>query len=196
MYAINAKAEDTSTQEMMRGPMMQALLEDRFKLKLRRETRKVPVYELIPAKNASKLRQHAQGNCTTFDPANRPAAPGPGEKPLCNSTSIGRNGNVITVSGDWLRADTFASGLYGIGALDRPVVNKTGLKDLFDLHLEFMGAFSVGGAAQTGAAPAADDSALPSIFTAVEEQLGLRLEPSKGPQEFLIVETVERPTEN
>lgn len=191
MYVINARAEDTATQEMMLGPMMQTLLEDRFKLKLHRETRQVPVYDLIAAKNASTLRQHAQGNCTTFDPANRPASPGPGEKPLCESTSIGRNGNTVTVKGDWLPTDTFASGLYGIGALDRPVVNKTGLKDLFNLHLEFAGTFIA-----SAAAPAADDSTLPSIFTALEEQLGLRLDPSKGSQEFLIIESVERPSEN
>jgi uncharacterized protein (TIGR03435 family) len=66
LYAINAKTTEPTAQEMMRGPMMQVLLEDRFKLKLHREVRQVPVYELT-VKNTSRLAAHQQGNCTPFE---------------------------------------------------------------------------------------------------------------------------------
>jgi uncharacterized protein (TIGR03435 family) len=81
-----------------------------------------------------------------------------------------------------------------LSVLDRPVVDKTGIAGLFDFQLEF---------APDEATPAlprlktlADSAGGPSIFTAMQEQLGLKLEPAKGPGEFLIIDSVERPTEN
>ncbi len=76
--------------------------------------------------------------------------------------------------------------------LDRPVIDKTGVNARFDIHLEF---------APLRALPGADpailaDDAGPSIFTALQEQLGLKLEPAKGPRDFLVIDHVERPSEN
>ncbi len=71
--------------------------------------------------------------------------------------------------------------------LDRPVVNRTGLTGMFDVHLEFFPPESA--AADTPGAGA-------SIFTAIEEQLGLKLEATKGPYNVLVVDSIERPTEN
>ena len=73
-------------------------------------------------------------------------------------------------------------------ALDRTVINKTGLTGAFDFHLEW--------APQHTSDVPADDSAAPSIFTAVQEQLGLRLEAAKGPVEFLVIDHAEKPSEN
>ena len=64
-YTIDAKPETPQTMPMMRGPMMQALLEDRFQLKLHRETREVPVYALTVAKNGAKLAAPEKGKCMT-----------------------------------------------------------------------------------------------------------------------------------
>lgn len=100
--------------------------------------------------------------------------------------------------------DDFST-LLGV-SLDHPVINKTGITGVFDIYLEFAideitpnflpgGPFDPpgGGAAATTADPA---GAAPSIFTAIQEQLGLRLEPAKGLGEFLVIDSVERPSEN
>ena len=78
--------------------------------------------------------------------------------------------------------------------LERPVVNKTRIPGMFDLHLEF----SPEGTALAAdpAVAVLDPPAAPSIFTALQEQLGLRLEPAKGPGEFLVIDHVEKPSEN
>jgi uncharacterized protein (TIGR03435 family) len=85
-------------------------------------------------------------------------------------------------------------------ALDRPVVNKTGIAGLFAMHLEFEPGpesprFAGRGRGAEPAAESADKNTGPSIFTVLQEQ-GLKLEPAKGPKEFLVVEHVEKPTEN
>jgi uncharacterized protein (TIGR03435 family) len=90
-----------------------------------------------------------------------------------------------------LPLDTLATGLYGIGAVDRPVVNKTGFARIYDLHLQFASLSPPPGAI---AQPGADDAGLPSVFTALEEELGLKLGPAKGLQEFLVVDSIERPS--
>ena len=71
-----------------------------------------------------------------------------------------------------------------LGASGRPVIDKTGIKEKFDFHLEF----APGGAD-------ASDAAVPSIFSALGK-LGLRLEPVKGPREFLVIDHVEKPSDN
>jgi uncharacterized protein (TIGR03435 family) len=167
--------------------MMQALLEDRFKLKLHRETREVPVYALVVAKSDSKLRQFEERTCTPPDPSKQPSE----QKPtVCKGSSISGTPRSFVV--DWMggNLDLLSSGLYGIEATDRrPIINRTGITGAFTFRLEFARLLP----AQGGAA---DDPSLPSIFTALEEKLGLKLEPSKGPQEFLVIDNLERPTEN
>ena len=91
-YQITAKAEGTPGQEMMRGPMLQALLQDRFKLKIRRESREVPVYNLTVAKNGPKLQPSAAGSCVAleaFDFTKEPA-PGQGPPPICAFRMLSR----------------------------------------------------------------------------------------------------------
>jgi uncharacterized protein (TIGR03435 family) len=88
--------------------------------------------------------------------------------------------------------------------LDRRVVDKTGLTGLYNFKLEFgldhvSSPFTPPVAWQErtgGAMPLEDPSGGPSILTAIQEQLGLKLEPAKGPGDFLVIESVERPTEN
>ena len=74
-YTIDARAAGPESIAMMRGPMMQALLEDRFKLKIHREDREVPVYELTLAKGRSKLRRAKEGSCIPQDRREPTAVP-------------------------------------------------------------------------------------------------------------------------
>ena len=87
-----------------------------------------------------------------------------------------------------------AAALAQFGNLGRQVIDRTGLTGNFDVHLEYAPDEGLGGG-PPGQGPSAD-SAGPSIFTAIQEQLGLKLEPSRAPVETLIVDHVERPTEN
>jgi bla regulator protein BlaR1 len=123
-YQITAKAEGAPGQSMMRGPMLQALLEDRFKLKLRRDTREVPVYSLTVAKNGPKLQPFQEGSCVVLDFSKPPALPGPGEKfpVLCNMRMLKTAKPILTWQVHGATLDEFSGEL---GAdLDRIVINK------------------------------------------------------------------------
>jgi uncharacterized protein (TIGR03435 family) len=187
-YLINAKAEGTPNPEMMMGPMMQVLLEDRFKLKIRRETREVPVYALTVAKAGPKL-QRVKGSCAPFS-APRPLKP---DQADCGPQGVGRKGPNMTWGfiGD---ADEFSKILFSW--TDRPVVNKTGITGLSNFHLEFAPDETTRGFGVPGGTLPDDPSGGTSIFTAVQEQLGLKLEPTRGPGERLVIDHLERPSQN
>lgn len=200
LYTIEAEADGAPNEDVMRGPMMQALLEDRFRLKIHRETRDIPVYVLSVAKGGPKLRPFVEGSCTEHVPG--AARPEPGEKPWCGTGGMRtvRNGRNVTwdeVGASFLNFSVF----FGI-VLDRPLIDKTGITGTFDFHLEFAPDETTAGVAS----PFAPDGSLsgapsdpaggPSIFTAFQEQLGLKLEAGKGPSEVLVIDHVERPSEN
>jgi uncharacterized protein (TIGR03435 family) len=73
--------------------------------------------------------------------------------------------------------------------LDRPVLDRTSITGLFDIHLEFSGL-------ENSAAPGGADDTAPSVFTAVQEQLGLKLSPDRGPVEVLVIDHVKKPSAN
>jgi uncharacterized protein (TIGR03435 family) len=75
--------------------------------------------------------------------------------------------------------------------MDRPVINRTGVAGLFDIHLEF-----APGTTSPDDAAAASDAAGPSIFTALQQQLGLKLEAARGPGEFVVIDHIEKPSGN
>jgi uncharacterized protein (TIGR03435 family) len=196
-WQISAKTEGNVSQEMMRGPMLQTLLEDRFRLKVHRETRQVPVYALIAAKGGPKLRQFEKGNCIPIDPMKVPAPPPPGQavaatpgQRYCGSRLAERKGSNVKLGFTGTSLDTFAKLLSSM--MDRPVIDKTGILELFDFELEFAPDETTPG---SPALPSNDPDRGPSILTAVQ-QLGLKLDPTKGPGEFLVVDHVERPSEN
>ena len=88
--------------------------------------------------------------------------------------------------------DSFALWITRAGGFDGPVLNKTGLTGYFHFHLEFLSNRKPGDPGFT----ATDDPPFPSIFTAMQEQLGLKVEAGKGPREFLVVDRLEKPAEN
>jgi uncharacterized protein (TIGR03435 family) len=201
-YTINARAEGTPSEGMMFGPMLQTLLEDRLKLRIHRESTEVPVYSLTIVKSGLKLQRAEEGSCTPRDLTKSPQPRlEPGQKPFCGTARlVRRNGPNFTWEVYAMNLDEFSKWLNL--SLDRLVIDKTGITGRFDFHLEFAsdettpGLLPGGGdpGGTPGAAPL--DPAGPSIFTALQQQLGLKLEPAKGPGESLVIDHVERPSKN
>lgn len=192
-YSINAKADGDPSPEAMQGPMLQALLEDRFRLKIRREARSESVYTLIVGKGGARL-QPAKEGCTPIDKTKAPIPIRPGEKLLCGNSKSGLvvKGSNLMLDSHRLSLDEFSKSLASI--LGRPVVNRTGITGEFDFDLEFLPDESLAGL-HFHLSPA-DGPDAPSIFTAVQEQLGLKLESTQGAGEILVIDHIERPSEN
>jgi uncharacterized protein (TIGR03435 family) len=184
-YTIDAKADGPAGQETLMGPMLQALLEDRFRLKVHRETKEVPTYDLVVAKNGPKLKPF-DGTCTPIDWSRPPQdAPPPKGAADCRNSASGTRSH-WTATWHGIGIDDFIVAAFGGAVSGRPVINKTGLGGLFDIHLEF---------AREDILDAPD--AAPSIFDALPEQLGLKLVPSTGPAGVsLVIDHVEKPSEN
>jgi uncharacterized protein (TIGR03435 family) len=187
-FAIDAKSDGHPSIVMMQGPMMQAILEDRFKLKIHRETRQGPVYELALGKGSPKLKPLQDGSCT---PAvvGRPLPPLPSGQRLCRNM-VSPRGSVDFEGGTL----SMFVGLLGM-ALDRP---ETGITDYFEIHLKFSPDDSAPLPPSTAdpGSPAVGAADAPGIFQAIQEQLGLRLVPAKGPVDVLVIDHIEKPSGN
>ena len=189
-YEINAKAEGNPSKEMMFGPMMQALLEDRFQLKIHRQTKEGPVYFLTVARGRPKLQPFTEGSCTLYFGFPRPPL-APGQK-YCEMTISGLK---PSVQADGATLDEFSKLLRLV--VGRPVIDKTGISGQFNLLVKFSRAGTELGSTLNGQPlPAADPTGPPSIFTAIQEQLGLKLESGRGPVDMLVVDHIEKPSEN
>jgi len=169
--------------------MLRALLEQRFQLKVHRETRDLPVYEMMIVK-AGKLKHAA---CTVFDPDNPlPSVPGQTPPDYCGGSRLGRKGVDWTLDGTAMKLKELADTLsWLIGG--RTIVDKTGFTGTFDAHLRWTPSIGEFGAGQ---APSSPDDNNESIFTVLREQLGLELKPGRGPVEVLVVDRVEKPSPN
>ena len=194
LYSIEATADGNPSQEMMHGPMLQVLLEDRFKLKIHREAREVPVYELTVAEGGAKLQPAEPGSCVAVPMMTFPLPAPPSGQKYCRNMAGGPTPGVNVESGN---LDEICKLLTLV--LDRPVVDKTGISGSFVFRLEF-GIDQSTPRYLPGAdlARFADRSraGLPSIFTAMPQQFGLRLEATKGSREFLVIDNVERAAGN
>jgi uncharacterized protein (TIGR03435 family) len=146
-------------------PMLQSLLADRFQLKIHRELRQLPVYNLLVAKGGPKIKL---------------------------STKAGVGGSGMSngyISGDGVPVSTLAFNLSN--EIDRQVIDKTGLTGNYDFKLTWT-------PDEMKAAPdssASSDSG-PSVFAAIQEQLGLKLEPAKGSVDVYVIDHIEKPSEN
>jgi uncharacterized protein (TIGR03435 family) len=166
------------------------LLADRFKLVVRRETRELDIYALSmarPGGKPGKALKPASGDCSPEAFAARRGGPPPaGPPPVCGIQSMmGR----IRFGGYPL--SLFASNISG--QVGRFVVDRTGLTGNWDFELVFTPEGR--GTAPSGVdVPVPIDAAAPSLFTAVQEQLGLKFEPTKGPVEVLVIDSVQQPT--
>jgi uncharacterized protein (TIGR03435 family) len=183
--------------------MWQTLLADRFKLRVHREIRELPIYVMTTAAGGLRLPAPPKDlGCVSF-PAGTPPHPVPG-KVDCGYVSgpgYGFSGNAsgeLGMRGRKVRLADLISELALI--LDRPISDGTGFTGEFDVNLNFAPDQALQGfAVALGSSPAArpsTDGSLPNIFGALEQQLGLKLTPGKGPVEVLVIDHAERPAEN
>jgi uncharacterized protein (TIGR03435 family) len=173
-FDIEAKSE-TAASEVQIKLMLRALLEDRFKLAVHYETKELPVYTLVVARKGPKLRVTKATEEMTLRVS--PGQVTAQREPLSAFIQV-------------LRGNSFFASV-----LDRPVLDRTGLSGDYTFTLVWAPDDSQygGRGAGRGDAPRSDSS----FFTAIQEQLGLRLEPQKGPVEILVVDHAESvPTEN
>jgi uncharacterized protein (TIGR03435 family) len=146
--------------------MIKTLLADRFQLKFHMETKQLPVYELVVGKRGAKLTEDKS-----------------------ESIEVGMRNLRGELQGDKATMPMLAGSLTRV--LQRQVLDKTGLKGAYTFRLQFL----------PDQKPPGPDEALPSndgtsIFTALQEQLGLNLRATKGPVEVLVIDQVERPSGN
>jgi uncharacterized protein (TIGR03435 family) len=172
-YDIAVKTANTKRTDLDEEKLMvRELLADRFQLTTHHETKQMRVYLLVVGKSGPKLTPHNDGT-------------GARTRKGCGY-----------LAGTRLTMDVFATVLSR--DLETDVVNRTGLPGKYDFQLGWtpdsgpcrVAADSLGGSA------ASDPSGLPSFYTALQQQLGLKLEPAKGSVEMLIIDRVERPSEN
>ena len=175
--ALLAKLPDDQAR-LEKRHMLQALLADRLQLKTHWETRPGSVFNLTLAKGGSKLQP------TKVDPAEPadPSEPAPVANALGPEVHAGgsREGRVIECRRFTMRSITAMLGTQ----LQAPVVDRTGLTGTFDFTIQF------------NLDNSTEPDAYPTLFSAIQEQLGLKLESAKGPLDTLVIDHVERPSEN
>jgi uncharacterized protein (TIGR03435 family) len=180
-YDISAKTEAPLNDLRI---LLRTLLRDRFTFRAHTETRAAPAFLLTLARPNQPLGPKLQPttvNCDDAEAVRKARETKPAGAPLCGGVS-GRNR--IWMSG--MRISTLANAIASL--LDRPVVDRTGLTGRFDFDLEYT--------ATSDLANLADAADRVSIFTAIQEQLGLRLQAEDVPLEVLVIDAIERPTEN
>jgi len=154
--------------------MLQGLLEKRFKLTLQHTKKELPEYALVVSRGGSKLTEREKWK---------------------DATDMRLGGGKGRMIGQQVTMALVAQNLSA--RVGRPVEDDTGLKGYYDFRLEWTPDESDSAPpGDSASAPSPSDHAGPSIFTAIQEQLGLKLVPTKGPSEFLVIDHVERPTEN
>lgn len=194
-YDIEAKPEGNIDQTQM-WLMVRTLLADRFKLSMHHETRNLPVYDLQAMRGGLKLPP-PQGRACTDALTTLPERGQPRPAPPCGAGVIG-SGKGLAIEGISVSMPAFAKLLSAI--MGREVIDKTGFTGRFAPHLEFafddalIGVPNPVGLDASG--QPADPAAKPSIRTALQEQLGLKVEASTGPVDVFVIDHVERPAEN
>ncbi|MEI9978933.1 MAG: TIGR03435 family protein [Edaphobacter sp.] len=193
-YDIDAKVAGVDVDALkkltpeQRRSILQPLLAERFKLKVHTETKQLPVYELVVAKGGSKLKE------ATPDDTYATGIKGP--------DGVGRGGMMRMGRGQLTAQGIRMTSLVNMLSqqLHRTVIDKTGLTGKYDLDLNWTPEEGeMGPPPPGGSQPRADgaaESAGPSIYTAVQEQLGLKLQAAKGPVDTLVIDHVEMPSEN
>lgn len=181
-YAIHGKPPDAIRDAMktmtpaQRGKeedlMMQALLADRFQLKAHFETRVMPIYELTIAKGGPKLQENPDAS-----------------KSVAAVYASRIRGTAVPMH----MLPGLLESVPDIGG--RVIIDKTGLSGTYDFNLKWTSLEPMAPNASSGTAPTPDAESA-SLFTAIEEQLGLKLVPTKGPGQVLIIDHIERPSEN
>ena len=169
-----------------RNVMLRSLLTDRFKLAAHLETRQVPIYSLVLANSNRRLGPKLEPGLPECAPTGRANPP-----PECGGGGRG------LLKASYRDMPTLAKVLSSMPAVGRPVVDNTGLTGNYKIEVRFNPAAQTLSTTPPGsgaAPPPPIDSDAPSIFTALQEQLGLKLEDAKGPIQVLVIDHIERPT--
>lgn len=191
-FDVNARALE-GTPDSQIPLMLRTLLAERFRLAVRNETREEPVYALVAARGDKRLgpgirpsTDCVKGGVTAGRAGGGLTTPGleAGTPSRCGSQTLTNERGTTVTSGMRTMAD-LANLLRGVG--EREVVDRTGISGTFDFELRY--------APDSVRATAVDPSQLlPDVFTALQEQLGLKLESARGPVQYLVIERIERPT--
>ena len=195
-FDIAARAPAGTPRERI-PDLLRTLLAERFQMVARTETRDGPIYAMVLARADGRLGSQlttssldcSKPDAGFFGTVGVNAGGAPDTTPRCGFQSI-RDENGAILRGGGRSMAEIAKHL--ISQTNRPVVDRTGLKGLYDLVLQFT---------PEGMTPRTDGLPGPSVdgtslFTALQEQLGLKLEPQHGPVEFLVIDRIERPTPN
>jgi len=184
-FDIVAKAGSSlAAQEPMAArlpAMLRALLRERFRLRAHAETRSMPAFALRVARRDRRLGQQLRESTSDCSANGRAQA---GQSDSDTWCGIRATGGVIT--GRSVSSAQLAGNLSGYPTIDRFVADRTGLTGRYDFRLEYSPAVVGGGDAAANPGP--------SLFTALTEQLGLRLQPEKAVLPVLVIDHVERPT--
>jgi uncharacterized protein (TIGR03435 family) len=201
-YDIDAKMDDDAAAAWQKLPeedqaeqyrgMFQSLLADRFKLKVSRETKELPVFALVVAKGGIKF---SPTKLPPDDPAGTDSSGNAGQPE--RGTSISGNGRETPATCNGVKMSAWAAALSRQPKVEgRLVLDQTGLTGEYDFAMKWArqrdSDFREGG----GGAAVALDTSGPSLFTALQEQLGLKLEAKKGPVDTIAIVHIERPSEN
>jgi uncharacterized protein (TIGR03435 family) len=163
-YDISAAYEGQRTQDE-RNEMMRSLLEERFALKAHRETRDLPTFRAVMARNDGALGSKLVRSATDCKASDRATPCGM----RFNGYQVVMGGQTVRYLLDFLES-----------TVGRRIIDETGLTGEFDINLEW--------------ARGPNDTTRPEVFTALREQLGIRLEPSRGPVTVLVIDSISRPT--
>jgi uncharacterized protein (TIGR03435 family) len=201
-FDIDAKIEESQVEAMKKLPpdqlpdqerlMLQSLLADRFGLKLTSQTKELPVYALVVAKSGPKLKEAEILPLPQSEQSSPLPSPGEPRKPGAHLPELlmGRPGKLtagempMPFFTDWISRQPEMA--------DRVVIDATGLKGRYNFELTWTP--DNGQPNLLNGTP--QENTGPSIFTAFQEQLGLKLEPQKAPVETLVIDHIERPSEN
>ena len=185
-FDIEAKASGKANRDELVA-MMKTMLAERFSLGLHQEMRPIPIYALVLARPDRRFGPTLRPSLAKCDRTNPPAPdtpPPPPPPPLdgVDLPACGTNTGRGLLRAAGIELEAFTRNM--AGAAGRIIVDKTGLTGTFDMVLRFN--------------PDANDTSsdLPSLFAAVQEQLGLKLDAQTAPAEVLVIDRVERPTEN
>jgi uncharacterized protein (TIGR03435 family) len=196
-YDIEAKPEGSVDRPQM-WLMLQTLLADRFKLAVHRETRELPLYALTTTRGGFKPPPPKDDACIARPP-DAPPSP-PGSLAECGRIRVNMSPAGLTMEGGKVRMAELIRMLSAV--MGQPVLDRTAFAGEFDVHLMFTpdqttsGLPGSGGPRAPSGPPPVTDPDRPTIFAALQEQLGLKLVTAKGPVEVLVIDHVERPSGN
>lgn len=196
-YDIQAKAPEGSDSRLLTREMLQALLETRFRMKYHWVIEQRRVYDLTVDKGGPKIKHSVERSCVRIEDAAIGASAKPGDPVICGFHGMQQDGLNRTTEMMGVTMSEFAM-VFATTEL-RNVIDHTGLSGTFDIKLRYVSCPALGQLAPTDPgtpAEALDCGGDPSILRAVKEQLGLKLAPAQGPVRVMVIDSIEKPTEN